>query len=226
MHRIITSFVYTGLVLSAVATTATLAWSDDFSDSNTSQTSTDETGPGYISTAKVTIDPMVGALVYTDATGSTTTRGMVGLGLTMNAISTVVGRSPVFFGPDTGVFFAHQGSATSDFWGSSPNADYNSAGANLFVIPADFKLAANILDYVQIGAHGGGNVIYRSDLGATTISTNEGTVGSHWGIYPNVGADLDVQLARGVTVTLRPDWTLTSGNKLFSGMLGLNFNIG
>jgi hypothetical protein len=227
MRKIISGMVViTGLAASGAFALGTAARADDSTTTNQSETTTHDNGPGSLTSSKLDFEPMAGALVYKDALGSTTSRGIVGLGLSSNMLSIAMGSSPVYLGPDTGLFFAHQGSASSDFIGTDPSAAVNSAGANLFLIPANLKLAVNLADFLQIGAHGGGNVIYRSDLGATQLSSNEGTVGTHWGLYPNVGADVNFQFVRGVTISFRPDWTLTTGNNLFSGMVGLNFNLG
>ncbi len=170
--------------------------------------------------------PNAGAIVYHDTTNATTTRAIYGLTADWNFAGAFTDNSSAFAGISSGGLFSHLGSATSDFWGSSPSSVVNSPGANLVIIPANLKIGYNISDAVRLSARGGGNVMYRSEGVSMNVGSSTATTGKIWRIYPNVGGDLDVGLTRGLTLGLRPDYTFTPGGNVFVGTLALGLSIG
>jgi hypothetical protein len=143
-----------------------------------------------------------------------------------NFAGAVTDNPAAFVGISTGGLFSHLGSATSDFWGTSPSSVVNSPGANMLLIPADLKVGYNFGDAVRVSARGGGNVLYRSEGVAMNVGPSTATTSSIWRIYPNVGGDVDFALARGFTLGLRPDYTFTPGNNIFVGTLALGISLG
>ncbi|MFL5814158.1 MAG: hypothetical protein ACJ763_11325 [Bdellovibrionia bacterium] len=170
--------------------------------------------------------PNAGAIVYHDTTDATTTRAIYGLTADWNFAGAFTDNPTAFVGLSTGGLFSHLGSATSDFWGSSPSSVVNSPGANMLIIPANLKVGVNMGDAVRLSARGGGNVLYRSEGVSMNVGPSTATTSQIWRVYPNVGGDLDIGLARGVTLGLRPDYTFTPGGNLFVGTVALGVSIG
>ena len=198
-------------------------------DNNATTTTTESNvGVGALGKEGFGFKPEVGAMVYNDALGNTTSRGVAGLDIDMN-LSRLVSTNPgLYVGPQTGIVYSHLGSATSNFFGTSPSSDVNNAGANMLLFPVNLKVGYNLTDSFRISAHGGGNVMYRSvanvmDLGASSF--NNGST-STWSMFPNAGGDVEFGLGKSASLLLRPDWTSTPGNDFFTGTLGLGIAIG
>src|SRR5690606_13313175 len=149
-------------------------------------TQEEEATRGFLRDESVSIKPQLGAVFFEDATGDRTTRAAAGLTLDINVAP---GSDSWFIGPSTGAIFSHLGSATSNFFGTSPGEDASdvaSGGANMLQVPANVKVGYNFTDKFRLAIHGGGNVIYRSEAGA--ISLGDSITGSDWTVFPNVGA--------------------------------------
>jgi hypothetical protein len=170
--------------------------------------------------------PNAGAIVYHDVTDASTTRAIYGLTADWNFAGAVSNNPSVFFGLSSGGLFSHLGSATSDFWGTSPSSVVNSPGANLLIIPANLKVGYNIGEAVRVSVRGGGNVLYRSEGVSMNVGPSTATTNSIWRIYPNFGGDVDVALTRGLTLGFRPDYTITPGSNIFVGTLALGMSLG
>ena len=172
----------------------------------------------------VGISPQFGAIGISDLSGSYTTRMAEGISLSFNLVPVIsADLKDYYLGVSTGVFYSHLGSNSSNFFGANANsADFSSGGANLALIPVDLKVGYNVSDRVRVSAHGGGNLTYRSvgssaDFGATTSGTDQEV----WRIFPNAGADVEFTVAKDITLTARPDFTITPGNAIYMGTLGI-----
>ncbi len=170
----------------------------------------------------VAISPHVGIVEFNDFTGDSATRGAIGLTLDWNAMD-LLAWDRVSLGPSTGLFFSHIGDPGSNFFGTDADFSAGQSGANLLIIPANLKLGYSISDNFRVGAHGGGNVIYRTAEQSMQLGT--AGVGSEWDLYPNVGADIDFGLGKGVALSLRPDWTF-AGADIFTGTVNVGFMFG
>ncbi len=219
-----TTFLWGSGALASLVLLAGVARAADGSPPYTVQAEQDKLNAnGLLREETVSVKPMVGVLAYKDALDNNTSRGAAGLSVDGN-ITNWFTKDPTnfFVGPQTGAIFSHLGSPTSNFFGTSPDAGQDiSGGANMLIVPANLKAGYNFGNNLRVGAHGGGNVTYRSTASAiNTGSSNQ------WVVYPNAGGDVDFGLAPNVSLTLRPDWTITPGNDIFSGMLGLGVNLG
>jgi hypothetical protein len=200
------------------------------SDSTTGQ-STTEVQPersGLLGNEKLAVIPQVGFMSYSDFQGNTVGRAAYGATIDVNIpVPTPSGAWSTAF--ETGIFASHMGPATSNFFGSNPNttlASNNAAGANMLLFPVDLKVGYVINDMFDIGAHGGLNFTYRSVGNATYFGSSTNTTSSVWRPYPNVGGDVQIQFLKNMAFILRPDVTITPGNDLFTGTIGLNFFLG
>jgi hypothetical protein len=180
---------------------------------------------GILRNEVVGIKPQVGALVFRDQQLNTNSRIVEGFTVDGN-IATMINKdwNNFFMGPSVGVLFSHLGDPTANFLGMNPdpNSPTGGGGANLLIIPANVKLGYNIMDNLRLAAHGGGNVLYRSlassmNLGGATTDT-----GAVWSLFPNIGADAEFGLGKNIALMLRPDWTVTPGDTVFSGTVALN----
>jgi hypothetical protein len=192
--------------------------------SSTSQGNTERSGLG---SELMSIKPEVGVMRYSNTVdGGTDTRGAAGLDIEFNLARLMSAGSAIYTGIQTGVVYSHLGAAGAGFFGSSSNTQSTDPGANLLLIPANLKVGWNATDRMRISAHGGGNLIYRSVANSADLGSSSGGGGSVWRILPNVGGDLDLGIAPGVSLMLRPDVTLTNGSSLFTGTLGLGISLG
>jgi hypothetical protein len=224
MKRFLFALASTLTLISGVA----VAQSNYDSNGNVSSTNAPSTSTGMLKDEVVGFIPEVGVLAFTDpATGTTTSRGGAGLGVDWN-ISPMLGEAfkPFYLGISTGFIYSHLGSSTSNFFGTNPNVAVTDPGSNLLLIPADLKLGWSGGSNARISIHGGGNVIYRTVASAIDFGSSSFQGGSVWSIFPNAGADFEVGIGRNVSLNLRPDFTFTPGNTLFTGTLGLGLNLG
>jgi hypothetical protein len=176
----------------------------------------------YLRSEVVGIRPQAGALFFENAlTGNTDSRFLGGLTLDVN----VLRGSPVYLGPSTGFLFSHVGPVDANFFGTdSPTA--GDSGGNIFIVPANLKLGYNIGDRFRVAAHGGANLVYRSianalNIGGTLLGSESDTT-----FYPNAGLDLEWGLGQNIALTLRPDWTFTTGPDMATATLALAIPIG
>ena len=169
---------------------------------------------------RFSITPQVGALSFTNRNNAYTSRAMAGVGLNFNLVPLLasVDNRDLYLGVTTGGLFSHSGNESGNFFGNNSGT---SDGSNVIIIPADAKIGFNLTPGFRMSAHGGGNIVYRSvasaiNLGYESSNAND----SVWRIYPNVGADADVQVGKNISLSLRPDLTFTTGTTLFAATLG------
>lgn len=169
----------------------------------------------------VGVIPQVGVLGVVTPGGGREARGTVGLGFDFNFApgGTDYNESPIFFGLSTGGFYSHIGASNSSFFGAS-SSQSSAGGANMVIIPGNLKLGVNIGDSFRVSAHGGGNVIYRSQAGSVLLGDGSSGSDSLWKVYPNVGADLELQVGNNVAIIARPDVTITPGSNMWMGTIG------
>lgn len=226
MLKLITGFMLTTAVASPAVWAADFSTNDD-SSMSTSSTGASDLGSGYLRNEVVGIKPEVGVLAFKDQFGSNTSRGAVGLDIDYNVTKSFIsGPTNFYIGPQTGLIYSHQGSLSSNFLGTNPDATVTDPGANVFIIPANLKVGYNFSDALRIAAHGGGNVVYRSIASSLNLGESSAQSGSAWKLFPNVGADVELGLAKNVALLLRPDWTISPQDTFFTGMLGLGVAIG
>lgn len=123
-------------------------------------------------------------------------------------------------GPATGAIFSSN--TTGDFFNgvSTSNNNY------FFQIPANLKatFAPDPSRRLQIGVHGGANVIRSTGTAGTFGSDDVVAVtdtGASWDVHPNVGGDIDFALGTNVDLTLRPDVTFLDDFNMVTTTLGL-----
>lgn len=224
--RIIT----TSLILSALWVGNT-TWADDDESSRqmpgespmaTTTTEAQEVTRGYLPDEKLSVKPQVGLVAYRDTLGSDTSRLAAGIALDMNAFKLLdyTRWKNVYLGPSTGLLYSHMGSATSNFVGTSPTSDQGGTGANLLIIPTDLKVGYNFGENYRIAAHGGGNIVYRSVANVVNFG-DAATADSAWKYYPNAGGSFEVGFGHNVALQLRPDWTFTPADNIFTGTVAL-----
>lgn len=219
MHKAIT------IATLATSLLATAAWAQDETDLSVAESS--EVTRGYLSKEVIGLKPQIGAAVFTDQLGNTTSRAIEGITVDAN-IATLINKdwNLLYLGPSTGVLYSHLGNPTSNFLGSNPSSTIGTGGANLLIIPANIKIGSNITDFFRVAVHGGGNVVYRSVASSLFMGASSATSNSVWRLFPNAGGDAEFTLGKNVALMLRPDWTLTPGNTLFTGTVALNIPIG
>ncbi len=171
------------------------------------------------------IKPQVGAMVFNNpVSGNKDARAAYGATIDLNLTRLATSNpTPVYLGLSTGGLYSHFGGSNSNFFGTGEGAR---GGQNLLLIPANAKIGYNLTDGFRLGAHGGGNVIYRSQQNALSLGSNSVGSGSDWSIFPNAGLDLEFGLGRNAALILRPDMTFTTGENLFTGTLGFSLPIG
>jgi hypothetical protein len=210
--------------LALITATSAFAATDSTEMSSNSEASANRT---YVADEMVGIKPAVGFVTYSDAIGNNATRMSYGITGEFN-LSSLAGMdfTRYFVGPETGFVFSHLGNPGSDGVGSSADQNYGSAGANMFMIPVNLKVAYAPIRWVRLGAHGGGNVVYRSIANSMKLgSPAEDGTDSAWRMYPNIGADLDFSVTRNVALSFRPDWTITNDTSMFSGLFTLGVTL-
>lgn len=223
MHRTAIKVLW---VFSIISLTGVFSWAADEPGSYTAATESEIT-KGLLQDEKYSIKPLVGAIAYRDVQGSNTGRAAAGLTMDMNAITLIEkGATQWYVGPAIGAIFSHMGEPTSNFFGADATQNANQGNANILIMPANLKAGYAFTDYYRIGVHGGGNVIYRSVANSMNLGEGSESSGTLWKVYPSVGGDLDIALGKSVAITLRPDWTLTPADDLFTGSLGVGIFLG
>lgn len=198
----------------------------DHQKAGSAETSTADMGE-YRSALKneaLGIKPQVGAMVFNNPlTGNKDARAAYGATIDLNLTRLATSNpTPVYLGLSTGGLYSHFGGSNSNFFGTGNST----GGQNLLLIPANAKIGYNLTDGFRLGAHGGGNVIYRSQQNALSLGSNSVGAGSDWSIFPNAGLDLEFGLGRNAALIIRPDMTFTSGENLFTGTVGFSLPIG
>lgn len=198
---------------------------DDMSSSTVAESK--EVSRGYLRDEVVSVKPHLGVIAFSDALGGDTSRALGGLSVDMNMASTIDKEWKDFYvGPSTGAYYSHLGSTTSNFFGTNPDLAITDPGANFLLIPVNLKVGYTFMDNFRIAAHGGGNVIYRSVASSLFLGDSSFEAGSTWKMFPSVGGDMEFGLGKNVSLSLRPDVTITPGNELFVGTLGLGVLLG
>lgn len=178
-----------------------------------------------LETEKVAIRPQIGTVLLDRGDGKDA-RAVGGLTLDWNAVSTFTDNEAfgrAFIGPSIGAFYSRLGDTTTGFFGQNSDVT-NAPAASLLVLPANLKLGYLLTDKLRVSAHGGGNALYRSSPSLAFFGT--GNANDNWTFQPNAGADLEWGIGKNVSLLLRPDWTFTPGNDLFTGTIGLGIGIG
>ncbi|MEW6055960.1 MAG: hypothetical protein AB1540_05035 [Bdellovibrionota bacterium] len=154
--------------------------------------------------------PSAGAVFFND-----TERFAGGLLLDVNVLSSHSWK----VGPATGAIFSSVGGGGDFFDGVSTDNE-----AFFFQIPANLKVtfAPEFSKRLQLGVHGGANVIYTGE-GLTTAfgDVAEPDGGDSFNVYPNVGADIDYALGTNADLTLRPDVTFLADFNMVTATIGL-----
>ncbi len=230
MHRTLMTLILS-IWLSIWTISSTVWGADDpgmSDDTNLSSTAgASEVTRGYLANETVGIKPQLGLMVFTDQNGNSTSRAMGGFTVDGN-IATMIDKNwnNIFIGPSSGFLFSHLGQTGSNFVGTSADiTGMGDPGSNIFLIPANLKLGYNITDNLRVAGHGGGNVTYRSVANSLNLGASSSLPGSVWRIFPNVGGDLELGLGKHAALMLRPDWTLTPGDSIFTGTIAFNFPI-
>ena len=190
-----------------------------------SQQHAEDLGERTLSTEVFGIKPQFGVLDYKTLAGNTETRAAIGTTFEWNLANSMGSHATRWYvGPVTGIFYSHIGSNGANYVGSGSAAGGSS---NLWQFPLNLKIGYAFSDGFRISARGGGNVIYRTAVESVAVGTTLTTVsGSAWNVYPNVGADFEFAIGKTVALMLRPDFTLTPGNNLFTGTVGIAFPVG
>ena len=179
---------------------------------------------GLIKDELFSIKPLTGVFAYDDGQGHTATRLNVGLAVDMNFTRASTQLSNEWYGGlSSGLVYSHLGDPGSNFFGNASDLPLGYQSAYLFLIPVNTKIGFAPSDFYRISLHAGANVIYRSLNQSINLSDSAAISGSSWLLRPNFGFDLDVAINRNISITLRPDWTLSSGTNLFTGTLALGF---
>jgi hypothetical protein len=193
----------------------------------TSVAERDDVSTGLLRDEYLGVKPSAGVVTYGAPNGHTQARIAAALltDLNISRLFPEEGRW-AYFGLTTGVIYSHLGSSGSGFFGSSPETVVTNPGSNFVVIPADFEVGWNPGFNARVAVHTGGNVLYRSDASTVDFGDPAGTFGPVWSIYPNVGLDFDIGLSRGISFSVRPDYTFTPGRDVFTATLGLGISLG
>lgn len=166
--------------------------------------------------------PQFGLIAFEDPLGNTTSRLAAGFTADLNAVPLVDNTWKEYFaGFTTGLIYSHLGSASSNFFGADADFGFTPAGANLVVIPTDLKVGYHTDNNARYSLHAGGNVVYRSVGSSIDLGSSSTTSDSVWRIFPNVGAAFEYGFGGNVVLAIRPDFTFTPGNTLFTGTMGL-----
>lgn len=187
---------------------------------------------------KVGLKPQIGVVNYRDASNAKSNRALYGATVDFNmadAFNAKMGmehKSGLYLGPQTGFLFSHIGAVGGGFFGESgaqggtPGVPNSDPGANMFLLPANLKAGWTMYGF-RLSAHGGGNVIYRSDAASVQVGKNSPiTSNSKWGILPDAGAELEYGVLNGGAIIVRSDWTFGGSNTMFDGTLGFSMPIG
>jgi len=159
--------------------------SDDTNLATTAEAS--DVTRGYLNKEMIGLKPQVGVMAFTDQLGNSQGRAAYGFTLESNIASMIgMSGSQFYIGPETGFIYSHFGDPGSNFFGSNSDTSIGAAGANVFIIPADLKVAYNVTDRFRVGAHGGGNVLYRSIGNAFNAGPSSSNSGSVWKFIPMV----------------------------------------
>jgi hypothetical protein len=166
------------------------------------------------------VKPQLGMLVFKSASdGNVESRMMAGATLELNVsrlLGDAIGWRSWYLGPVLGAYYSHIGAANSNFFGAGDTG----GGSNLVILPMNLKIGHQFNDAFRVSVHGGGNWVYRSNADDLFLGESTRGPGDRWRIYPNVGADFE--FGRKVTLMIRPDFTLTPGDEIFTGTVAVS----
>ena len=166
------------------------------------------------------VKPQLGMLVFKSGLdGNVESRAMAGVTVELNVsrlLGDAIGWRSWYLGPVVGAYYSHIGAPNSNIFGT---ADQGGGGSNLVILPMNLKLGYQVNDGFRVSVHGGGNWVYRSDASSLYLGEETKGPGDRWRIYPNAGADFE--FGRKVTFMIRPDFTLTPGDEIFSGTVAI-----
>jgi hypothetical protein len=214
------------VALSALAFTKVVQAQDRGTDeiSLTTEAAATEVTRGFLKNEFIGIKPQIGGAVFNDLNDEIAGRFAFGFTVETNLAPAINNSWSSFFGgPVTGLIFTHLGDPASNFFGTNSGTPIGNAGSNMFIIPVNLKIGYNVLEEFRVSIHGGGNVLYRSIADSIFMGDSSSVPGVVWRLFPNVGGEMEVNVARHVAVGIRPDWTITPGNNLFVGTFVVNF---
>ncbi|MGK5088379.1 hypothetical protein WDW86_12540 [Bdellovibrionota bacterium FG-2] len=182
---------------------------------------------GLLREETYSLKPEAGAIAFTDASGQKTSRFALGIVGEMNLLPLVDKTVHAWYvGPSTGFVYPHMGDTDANFVGGNSINPTGRASANLVIVPTDVKVGYAFTEYLRVSVRGGGNLIYRSVPSSLALGSGSDTSGTLWKYFPNVGGDLDIAIGKNIALNLRPDVTITPGNSLFTGTVGLGIFMG
>src|SRR5262249_32485589 len=137
------------IVLGLIATTSAASAQDTVdtvaapapAGPQTSEAVTNQEAGGLLKNDILTFKPALGAVAYNDVTKTGPSR--FALGLLLDASFTPAFREDMrwlYVGLTTGGIFSHLGSASSNFFGTSPSSISSPTGANMFLIPLNLAI--------------------------------------------------------------------------------------
>lgn len=197
-----------------------------YGESTTSESTLPSLERLYIGDEMLGVKPALGFNTYntdpTNTQASTSTRAAFGVSAEFNLASPLnLDFTRWFIGPQTGFTYSHLGSSDADFFGSNTETN-QTGGANLAIIPLNLKGGFAPVTWFRAGLHGGANVVYRSIASSIVLDYTD----LNWRLVPNVGADFDFAISKQISLSVRPDWTVSSSQNLFSttAALGIALN--
>lgn len=178
----------------------------------------------------VGIKPQAGTILYKSPVDDSNQQRLIfGLTADWNMRHAFFGGNPTRWalGPSVGIYYSHLGSGNSDFFGAGDGSERNlGGGANMLLLPLNFKVGYNLTDSFRISAHGGGNMIFRSKANSMNLGADQGVSDTLWKMYPNAGADFEIGLTRSVALLFRPDFTIAPEKDIFTGTVGISASLG
>lgn len=146
----------------------------------------------------VGVQPQTGVLVYGDmAAGRTSSQLLSGVTFDFDALALLEPTlEDLYAGFATGLLYSRINS--------------QGIGSNYFIIPANLKLGINLESNSRFSFRFGFNIVSRPEDS---------------GVFPNLGFDYELGLAKGVALLVRPDLTLVAGNSIFATTLGLSITL-
>jgi len=164
------------------------------------------------------ITPQFGTMAYRTTAEGDKTKASYGVTFDVNFNAANESSPNMFIGGVTGVLYSRLGRAGSDF--SGEGGVVGGQDAYVLQIPVNIKVGYDFTNYFRLSAHGGGNVMYRSVSNRMNLGVHQNG-DSNWDLFPNIGADAEFSLGGNIGLTLRPDYTFTSAENIFTGTLGL-----
>ena len=215
-----------GLAFFSVFIGGRVAWSADDTIAARTERSESEVSKGPLQREVVGIKPQVGIVAFTDSASNADSRVAAGLVVEMNAVTTFFKENSSlknwYIGPSSGAIFSHLGDPGSNYFGANASSSVGQSGSNFLIVPMNLKVGYLFPESnLRVSLRAGGNFTYRTIADSMDLGPATAGQGAVWRIYPNVGADLEVG-----SFMFRPDLTMTPGNRIFSGTVGLNISLG